>query len=190
VPPKPPLRHEEVQRILRLLDPLIDERRIVLIGGQAVAFWMRFLAPASSELDSIRPLTSKDIDFEGGSQAVKRAAQLLAGRMRLAGMDDHTPNTGLVMFTDSDGVPRVIDFIDEPLGLRGRDVRDTAVQLHVTDTADDLPALRIWVMHPERCMESRVVNTIALGKTEPLAKRDRQNRARAARRRAVQVGPR
>jgi hypothetical protein len=48
---EPPLRHEEVRRILRLADPLTEERRIVLIGGQAVAFWMRFLAPGSSEFE-------------------------------------------------------------------------------------------------------------------------------------------
>jgi hypothetical protein len=34
---KPPLPHEEVQRILRQLEPLIAERRVVLVGGQAVS---------------------------------------------------------------------------------------------------------------------------------------------------------
>lgn len=168
MPAKPPLRHEEVQRVLRLLQPLSDERRIVLVGGQAIAFWMRFLQDSFPEL--AQPLTSKDIDFEGSTQAVRRAAELLAGQMRLPTMDDHTPNTGVVLFTDADGVRREIDFIEAPLGLSARDVRETAVQLLVPgeDGAPDVP---IWVMHPERCMESRIVNAVVLGKTAPLAMR-------------------
>jgi hypothetical protein len=63
---KPPLPHEEVQRVLRQLKPLIDERRIVLVSGQAVSFWMRLLQPHSEDLTVKEPLTSKDIDFEGG----------------------------------------------------------------------------------------------------------------------------
>jgi hypothetical protein len=43
---------------------------------------------------------------------VTRAANLLSGRPKIATMDDHTPNTGIVLFTDSTGTPREIDFID------------------------------------------------------------------------------
>jgi len=167
---KPPLRHEEVQRVLRLLQPLSAERRIVLVGGQAVAFWMRFLQDKHPDLRLSQPLTSKDIDFEGSAQSVRRAAALLAGQMRIASMDDHTPNTGIVLFTDADGVRREIDFIDAPHGLNARDVRDTAVQLLVP-APDGAPDVPIWVMHPERCMESRIVNAADLGKTAPLAMR-------------------
>jgi hypothetical protein len=165
---KPPLRHEEVQRILGLLEPLIVERRIVLIGGQAVAFWTRFLQQRCTDLALADSLTSKDIDFEGSAQSVRRAAQLLAGQMRIAAMDDNTPNTGVVLFTDSDGVRREIDFLDQPLGLKRRDVRDTAVRLLLPST-DRTAEVAIWIMHPERCMESRVINASVLGKTSPLA---------------------
>jgi len=91
---KPPLRHEEVQRILGLLEPLSVDRSIVLVGGQAVAFWTRFLRERSGEVAAFAPLASKDIDFEGSARAVQRTAGLLGARMRLASMDDHTPNTG------------------------------------------------------------------------------------------------
>lgn len=167
---KPPLPHEEVQRILRQLEPLIAERRVVLVGGQAVSFWMRLLQPRSEQLALAEPLTSKDIDFEGGAQAVRRAADLLEGRMKLPTMDDNTPNTGLVLFTDADGIEREIDFIDAPLGLNHRDVRDTAVQLMLPDENGE-PSMPMLVMHPERCMESRIVNAIELRKTQPLALR-------------------
>ncbi len=167
---KPPLRHEEVLRILGLLAPLSADRAIVLVGGQAVAFWTRFLQARSSEVSAFAPLASKDIDFEGGARAVRRAADLLTARMRLAGMDDHSPNTGIVLFVDADGVEREIDFIDQPLGLSARDIRDTAVRLVLfKDWAGHEVA--VWVMHPERCMESRIYNAQILGKTDALAMR-------------------
>jgi hypothetical protein len=167
---KPPLPYDEVQRVLRRLEPLMTERRVILVGGQAVSVWMRMLQPLSPELSETEPVTSKDIDFAGGVQAVRRAGELLGGRVKIATMDDHTPNTGLVMFVDSSGVEREIDFIDAPLGLDHRDVRDTAVQLMVTDENGDATT-PLWVMHPERCMESRVINAIDLRKTQPLALR-------------------
>lgn len=170
---KPPLRAEEVVRVLGLLEPLSDDRSIVLVGGQAVTFWTRFLGEHSSEVDSLAPIASKDIDFEGSARAVRRAAELLSARMRLASMDDHTPNTGIVLFLDADGIEREIDFIDQPLGLRARDVRDTAVRLLVP-TGEPGDEVGVWVMHPERCMESRVYNAQVLGKTNALALRQLQ----------------
>lgn len=170
---KPPLAHEEVQRVLRLLEPLSAARSIVLVGGQALAFWMRFLQERSSEVAALVPLASKDIDFEGSARAVRRAAELLAARARVASIDDNSPNTGIVLFVDANGVQREIDFIDQPLGLRARDVRDTAVRLMVAgdDAGHEVP---VWVMHPERCMESRIYNAQILGKTDALAMRQLQ----------------
>ncbi len=167
---KPPLAYEEVQRILTQLEPLTASRAIVLVGGQAVAFWTRFLQERSSEIAALAPLASKDIDFEGSARAVQRTAELLAGQIRLAKMDDNSPNTGIVLFVDADGIEREIDFIDQPLGLRARDIRDTAVRLLVSgdQTGREIP---VWVMHPERCMESRIYNAQILRKTGTLAMR-------------------
>ncbi len=164
---KPPLADTEVLRVLRVLEPLAEDRAVVLVGGQAVAFWTRFLQEHSSELAALAPLGSKDIDFEGDAGSVRRAAELLGGRMRLAEMDDNTPNTGLVMFVDADGVEREIDFIDQPLGLRADEVRDSAVRLLLT--TDRGSAVNVWAMHPEHCMESRVYNAQSLGKTDSVA---------------------
>jgi hypothetical protein len=58
------------------------------------------------------PFTSKDIDFCGDVRAVRIWADRLGGTSRIATMDDHTPNTGVVTFLDDDGVKRTIDFLD------------------------------------------------------------------------------
>jgi hypothetical protein len=157
---KPPLALAEVERVLRALAPLSSDRSIVLVGGQAVAFWASVLESRGVPAPAADLLTSKDVDFEGNARAARRAAELLGGVARIPSMDEHTPNTGLVLFNDSEGIDREIDFIGEPLGLRHRDVRDTAVLLTL-DSADqnDVP---LWLMHPERCMESRVYNVQVL----------------------------
>ena len=163
---KPPLHPNEVRRILRQLAPLSDDRRIILIGGQAVAFWAAFfrLAPPTVEPTLF---TSSDIDFEGASQAARKAADLLKGEVRIPEIDRHTPNTGLVIFVDSDGITREIDFLAEPLGLNAQDVRKTAIRLNVSRPGRlETP---VWVMHPERCMESRVYNVVRLRQTGRIA---------------------
>ena len=137
---------------------------MVLVGGQAVAYWTRILGVAD-RMPGLAPLTSKDIDFEGSARAARHAARLLRGAVRIAGIYHHTPNTGVVLFIDSDGVGRVIDFIEAPLGLRARDVRDTAVRLLISadSGSDEVP---VWIVHPERCVESRVYNVPILGKDD------------------------
>ncbi len=159
---KPPLPPEEVRRILRELVPLSEDRRIILVGGQAVAFWAVFFElttpPAEWEL-----FTSKDIDFEGAARSARKAGELLHGDVRIPTLDDHTPNTGVVVFKDSDGEVREADFISAPYGLDGRDVRDSAVKLNVSNA--DQSEVPVWVLHPERCMESRVYNVVGLRQT-------------------------
>lgn len=66
----PPLRPEEVQRVLGQLVPLTRDTQIVLVGGQALAFWSARFADSSGEIEAV---TSKDIDFEGNADAARRA---------------------------------------------------------------------------------------------------------------------
>jgi hypothetical protein len=141
------------------LAPVTADPSVVLVGGQAVEFWARFLgldkADSSAEL-----LASKDIDFEGSAAAARAAADLLGGRSRIPSFDHHTPLTGVVFFDDSDGIERRIDFLVSPLGLDGRDVRDTAVDVEI---GADASRVTLWAMHPERVMESRIANVQILG---------------------------
>jgi hypothetical protein len=168
MPAPPPLPQGELDRLLGLLERLSEQRRIVLVGGQAVAFWSQFLQANDPVAEPGGPLASKDIDFEGSARSVRRAAVLLNGEARIPDMDDHTPNTGVVVFRDTSGDERVIDFIDAPFGLDARDVRETAVEMELERPTGVVRAL---VMHPERCMESRVYNAVGLRQVSPLAMR-------------------
>lgn len=159
---KPPLRIEEVERIFGLLTPLSESAQIVLVGGQALSLWSTRFAEAGGE---IYPVTSKDIDFEGSAASARRAARILGAKAMIPSPREPSPMTGTVAFVDADGVDRTLDFIEAPRGLDAEDVRETAirVELKMPSRAD---AVTLWVMHPERCMESRIYNTIELGRDD------------------------
>ncbi|MGH3263377.1 MAG: hypothetical protein ACRDNS_15445 [Trebonia sp.] len=163
----PPLSIAEVERILRALAPIAQDRSAVLVGGQAVAFWARFLGILDAR-PALAPLLSKDIDFEGTGEAARRAADLLGGSVRIPSFDNHTPNTGVVVFVDGEGIDRKIDFLQAPLGLRSEDVLATAVAMVIEEIAG-IGTVPLLVMHPERCMESCVYNVQILGRVDDVA---------------------
>ena len=80
---------------MQTLAPVTADRSVVLVAGQAVAYWARILClvddQASDDL-----LASKDIDFEGGAEAARAAAALLHGRARIPSFERHTPITAMV----------------------------------------------------------------------------------------------
>lgn len=134
----------------------------MLVGGQAVSFWVDYYAGRDRSLARLVPFTSKDIDFCGDVRAVKICAERLAGTSRLATMDDVTPNTGIVTFVDDAGAKRTIDFIGQPHGLATREVFRTALPIRVLDDRGQPGPVSFRVMHPVQVLESRVHNTMGL----------------------------
>lgn len=49
----------------------------LLIGGQAVNYWAEHYLHADPRLEKLKPFTSEDIDFKGGSEDVQRIARQL-----------------------------------------------------------------------------------------------------------------
>nr|MBA2451475.1 hypothetical protein [Chloroflexota bacterium] len=117
-------------RVLVRLESLVDERRAVLVGGQAVSFWASYLSRPGLRLPVV---ATKDIDFEGPRTVAQRAGKLLEAEVRIPKASDRTPLTGVVTFVDSEGDERQLDFIEAPRGLNAQDVRDTAVEVTATD---------------------------------------------------------
>jgi hypothetical protein len=113
------------------------------------------------------PVASHDVDFQGSRSDVQLASELLGGRLYLPKMDDLTPQTGKAIFADSEGYERVLDFLAQPYGLDADDVRDTAIEVDID--LEDGRTIPLWVMHPERCLRSRVANTRLPGKNTALS---------------------
>ena len=156
----PDLAYADIKPVLARLGDLTEQ--IVLVGGQAVSFWVDYYARRDRALARLVPFTSKDIDFCGDVRAVKVCAERLAGRSRVATMDDVTPNTGVVTFVDDAGVKRTIDFIGQPHGLAAREVFRTALPVRVLDEQGQPTSVTFRVMHPVQVLESRVHNTMGL----------------------------
>jgi hypothetical protein len=163
----PPLSLDEAVRIIARLEEAVTQHKIILIGGQAIALWGAQLADYL--LASEDPVTSKDVDFQGDKSTVVLAARLLGGKLFLPSMDDATPQTGMAKFLDSEGYERTLDFLEQPRGLDAEDVRNTAIEVDIS--LADGRKIPLWVMHPERCLRSRVANTTLPGKDTPLAER-------------------
>ncbi len=154
------LSYADVKPVLERLGDLTSE--IVLVGGQAVSFWVDFYAAQVPALAKLAPLTTADIDFVGDRRAVTICAERLDGAAKLPDLDDHTPNTGMVKFVDAAGEKQNIDFIDQPHGLTAREVYRMAVPVRVLDGRGRPTSVTFLVMQPVLVMESRVHNTMGL----------------------------
>jgi hypothetical protein len=157
----------EAERIIARLEEVVREQHVVLVGGQAVSIWTGQLQHLLDGRLTPAQVISGDIDFLGNAADVQLAADLLGGRARLAKWEDRTTLAGVAIFLDSDGHERRLDFLKSPYGMDSDDVRNTAIEIEL-----DLPAVQhvpIWVMHPERCMESRVHNSALPNKQTDLA---------------------
>ncbi len=116
---------------------------------------------------TMAPVVSRDIDFLGSAADLQRAGELLGGRVRVAGWEDHTPLVGAAMFLDSDGHKRRLDFLENVYGMSSDDIRSTAIEVDLLlGEGGQVP---VWVMHPERCLESRVHNSALPNKQTDLA---------------------
>lgn len=125
---------------------------VVLIGGTALAIWHAELSNDPPEPQ----LATTDVDLQGGPDAVREAARLLHGKLRLSRFDDHTTQAGAVSFLDSAGDERVLDFLKHPYGLDSAGVLERAIPLDI-DLGDKV--VRIAVMNPIDCLRSRIANT-------------------------------
>lgn len=162
----PPLKIDETERILARLEQVVRDRRVVLVGGQAVAIWASKLEDriADALVDSV---ASRDIDLLGNASDLRQSATLLDARVRVATFEDRTPLTGVAIFLDTEGHERRLDVMASVYGLNSEDIRQTAIEAELLVDGDR--QVKVWVMHPERCMESRVHNSVLANKQTDLA---------------------
>ncbi len=143
-----PLGLDETHEVLARLDGI---NNLILVGGQAVSFWGDYFANKDDYLKTHGPITSCDVDFLAGRSEVFDAEQRLGAKAAIPTMDDHTPNTGLIHFKNAAGKDIRIDFLGSVHGVSHRDVIKTAVTV-------EWHGLRLSVMHPLLCLQSRLAN--------------------------------
>jgi hypothetical protein len=98
----------------------------IIIGGQAVNYWAETYLKAEPELARFLPFVSKDIDFLGGLDDVKNAAQALRAGIRLPHKKMMTAFAGAVRFQIG-GMPANVEFVRVIPGVTVTEVRKSAV---------------------------------------------------------------
>ena len=135
---------------------LIEQTRsdgIVLIGGQAVAFWIRYF--------NIRPrlaALTKDIDYLGTRTEAKRAAARLTfpHKLKLATLDDATPSAALLS-VEMKGYPEpiLIDYMAEIIGVTSKAIAKSAVTIEFRKKP-------LRVLHPIQLLQAKIWNLYRL----------------------------
>lgn len=128
-----------------LLDQSPRIREAILVGGQA----LNVLA-VHYGLDAIATAVSDDIDFFGDAALAREAGKAWGGRTRKAGIDDHTPNSALVLIEIS-GQTHQIDFMAQILGVQANELEAWAATFEVDGK-------KFRVMHPLHVLQSQMEN--------------------------------
>jgi hypothetical protein len=136
-----------------LLIELTRSGSSVLIGGQAVAFWIRYF-----NIESRLPGLTGDVDYLGTKAEAKRASSQLKLRHRLniATLDDATPNTA-VLSVDMEGYPDpvLIDYLASIIGIESKDIEKTAILV-------EFQGKPLRVLHPLLLLQAKIWNLYRL----------------------------
>jgi hypothetical protein len=135
-----------------LLQLLRASQGAVLVGGQALAFWIaRFRIDISR---GPRPYVSADVDFLGFREHVAAFAAAIRGAAVYPPKRGSTALQGVVTKKSARGGGVEVDVLHKIVGLDANAVRRRA--LEVTHPRD--ATLRFLVMDPVDCLASRIEN--------------------------------
>lgn len=141
-----------------------------IVGGQALNIWAERYSSVD-ELAYFGPYTSKDIDYFGQREAAEKLAEQIGGRLRIPAMDDATPQSAIVEAT-IDGYAIEIDFLTHVLGVDDTALKKAAVNIVLqVITAEGPGILKVPIMHPFHCLQSRIANVVTLHRTNDIARR-------------------
>lgn len=141
-----PISDEDLLKLLRVSEDAI------LVGGQALAFWVAYfgveIAPGP------RPFISSDADFLGLARHVAKFAAAVGGRAEYPSRRRITALQGVVTKQTPGGTRISVDVLGSVVGLPADAVSRRAVAMrHHRD-----PSLSFKVMSPTDCLVSRFEN--------------------------------
>ena len=149
-----PFSAEESVEIIRAAG-LAGDDDIILVGGQAVAFWASRLEREYPELHEFALLASKDLDFLGRAAAVEEAADRIGAKVRYPPPEQVNTPEFAVVTGKWNGKNLRIDFLGSLIRLSNIDVRKDAVAITHRSSG-----VSIRVMHPLHVFESRLANVV------------------------------
>jgi len=146
------------------IESIPDQDKLTLVGGQALCFWHEFYFEKYQDLFNDDWLIStQDIDFLGGQAAVKECAKAWNATPKLSSLDDHTPNSGIVV-VDYDGEELIIDFLWNVQGIDKTEVEKERFEMLIP--TPDGKGTSFFILSPFLCLLSRVSNILTLKRTD------------------------
>lgn len=139
----------DIDLLFRALARIPDPGAFVLVGGQALSFWVDYFDIELPRLDT--PYLTSDADFYGSRLDAQLLAEALGANIRIATMDDATPNLAVLSYRGSTGEKLLIDVLSGVIGLKDAEIKDNAIRMVRGDQA-------IHVLHPVLCLVSRCAN--------------------------------
>ena len=125
----------------------------VLIGGQAVAFWIK-----QFNIQPRLPALTVDIDYLGTRTDAKSASARLKIRhqLKIATFDDHTPGSALLSVA-MEGYPEpvLIDYMASIIGVESNAIRKSAVVV-------EFQGEPLRVLHPLQLLQAKIWNLYRL----------------------------
>jgi hypothetical protein len=144
---------------IEVLRPALPDDALILVGGQAVNYWLAYYRKSEATLMELVGVTSTDVDFLAPRESVARVAAAIGGSV-IEG-EPRVPNVAIVTVVDRNGQQRIIDFLNAVYGLDTKRVQTTAVEVQLLDALGKPLGVELRIMHPVLCLESRVHNTYA-----------------------------
>ena len=121
----------------------------VLIGGQAVAFWIQYFG-----IRPRLPALTGDIDYLATIAEAKRVSARLKipHKFKTASLDDHTPNSA-VLSVEIHGYPEpvLIDYLASIIGVESEAIRKSAVVI-------EFEGEPIRILHPLHLLRAKIGN--------------------------------
>lgn len=139
----------DIDLLVSALARIPDPGEFVLVGGQALSFWVDFFDIKLPRLDG--PYLTSDADFFGSRQDAQLLAEVLGADIRIATLDDSTPNIAVLSYRGSTGEKLLIDVLSGVIGLADAEIKDKAIKLVRNEQA-------VYVLHPVLCLISRCAN--------------------------------
>lgn len=143
-----PFAIEELQFIFRRMHN--EKWAGILIGGQAVNLYVNHYAERSPVFASLRPWTSRDLDFHGGPREVKRAMMIFNASGKINDGTNPSPNAGVFQIELESGQFIVVDVLTSVFGVSASELIRSAIRWSLLD---DCP---VQVIHPMLLLESKI----------------------------------
>lgn len=132
----------------------------ILVGGQAVNLYANHYQELMPEIELLRPLASRDLDFHGGPRDAKRAMAILHATGKINDGTDPSPNAGVLQVPLSSGQVLIVDILTSVFGISASEMLRSSITWKMSDDTT------IEVLHPLLLLESKLACLRSLNQSD------------------------